>query len=60
MLTNVWAGLTSWAVAMLALFGDYRNEVMYVLGLILVLARLAQELPKAYKSIKEWWSNKNG
>lgn len=54
MFNSIWAGITSWMVAFLALFGDYRNEVMYVLGLVLVIARLCQEIPKAIKAIKEW------
>jgi len=54
MLNALMAGLTSWIVASFALFGHWRSDVMYVLGLILVIARLCQEVPKAIKAIKEW------
>lgn len=49
------AAITSWAVALLALMGTYQNEIMFWLGFLLVLARLAQEIPKAIKSIRGWF-----
>ena len=49
---TVAAALTSWVVALLALAGTYQNEVMFWLGLVLVVSRLVQEIPKAYRSIK--------
>jgi len=54
MLSSLMAGVTSWIVASFALFGTWRSDVMYFLGLVLVIARLCQEIPKAIKAIKEW------
>lgn len=54
---TVAAALTSWVVALLALAGTYQNEIMFWLGLVLVLSRLTQELPKAYRSIKGVFNN---
>ena len=48
------AGLTSWAVGLLAIFGTHSDAILQFLGLILVLARLVQEIPKAYRMIKRW------
>lgn len=48
------AALTSWAAAILAVAWQNQSEIMFVLGFVLVVARLVQELPKAYRQIKEW------
>lgn len=48
------AALTSWVAAILAVAWQNQSEIMFVLGLILVVARLVQELPKAYRQIKDW------
>lgn len=48
------AALTTWVVALLALVGAYKEDIMFWLGFTLVVARLVQELPKAFKKIKSW------
>ena len=48
------AALTSWAAALIALSWQYQGQIMFVLGLILMIARLVQEVPRAYKAVKEW------
>lgn len=53
---NVWAAITSYTAAALALAGAYQHEIMFVLGLILMIARLSQELPKAVEIWKKWFS----
>ncbi len=52
---NVWAAVTSYAAAALAIAGAYQSEIMFILGLILMLARLSQELPKAIEIWKKWF-----
>lgn len=48
------AALTTWVVALLALLGAYKENIMFWLGFTLVVARLVQELPKAIKTVKGW------
>ena len=48
------AGITSWAVGLLAIFGTYSDNILQILGFILVIARLLQEVPKAYRTVKRW------
>jgi hypothetical protein len=57
LINNMLAAATSWFVAFIAILGEHRDNMMYVLGLLLVLARLAQEIPKAIKSVKEWFKS---
>jgi hypothetical protein len=52
---NTWAAVTSWAVAALALMDAYQGSIMFFLGLILMIARLSQELPKALEIWKKWF-----
>lgn len=47
------AAITSWVAAMLALMGAYQDQIMFWLGLALVLARLTQEIPKAIQQFKK-------
>ena len=42
----MWAALTSWVVGLMMLLGTYSDGIIKVLGFVLVVARLAQELPK--------------
>lgn len=48
------AAFTTWAVALLALLGAYKENIMFWLGFVLVVARLVQEMPKAVKTVKGW------
>lgn len=43
---SVWAGLTSWLVGLTVLLGAYSDTILKILGFVLVVARLAQEIPK--------------
>lgn len=48
------AALTTWVVALLALLGAYKEDIMFWLGFTLVVARLVQEMPKAIRQVKKW------
>ena len=48
------AALTTWVVALLALMGAYKEDIMFWLGFTLVVARLVQEMPKAIRQVKKW------
>lgn len=50
----VMAALTSWAVGLLAIFGTYSDQITKGLAMVLVIARLVQEVPKAIKFISDW------
>lgn len=45
------AAATSYTVALIALFAPYMGGIVSLLGFVLLLARLVQELPKAYRVI---------
>lgn len=51
----VMAALTSWAVGLLAIFGTYSDQITKGLAMVLVIARLIQEVPKAIKFVRDWW-----
>jgi len=52
------AAATSCVVALLSLIGAFVVEnastFMQVLGFVLLVARLVQELPRAYRVIRKW------
>jgi hypothetical protein len=51
---HTWAAVTSWCAATLAMLDAYQGGIMFCLGLILMIARLSQELPKAVAIWKRW------
>lgn len=51
---SVWAGLTSWLVGLTILLGAYSDTILKVLGFVLVVARLAQEIPKLIDMYKNY------
>lgn len=51
---TVMAAVTSWVVGLLAMSGVYQDQILFWLGLVLVVARLVQELPKAYQKVRSW------
>lgn len=51
------AAVTTWSAAAIALMWAHQSEIMFGLGLVLMVARLVQELPKAIDSIKKWFGN---
>lgn len=51
---SMWAGLTSWLVGLTILLGAYSDTILKILGFVLVVARLAQEIPKLIDMYKHY------
>ncbi|KJC51080.1 hypothetical protein UP09_03270 [Bradyrhizobium sp. LTSP885] len=52
---NDWlAAASTYLAALLALFIEHSNEVVKVLGFVLLVARLVQEVPRAIIMIRKW------
>lgn len=51
--------LTSWIVGLLILFGEYSDHITKGLALVLIVARLAQELPKLVRMYTNWKRKRN-
>jgi hypothetical protein len=52
---NEWlAAASTYLAAVLALFIDHSNEVVKILGFVLLVARLVQEVPRAFGMIRKW------
>lgn len=51
------AAITSYVTALLVLVMDHSSTIMSALGFVLLIARLIQELPRAYRVIFKRKSN---
>ena len=53
---DYWAAALSYIAAGLALFVEHSNTLVQVLGFVLLVARLTQEIPAASRIIKGWFA----
>lgn len=51
------AAAASYVAALLALFVEHSNTIIQIMGFILLVARLVHEVPRAYNSIRKWFSD---
>ena len=51
---DYWAAALSYIAAGLALFVEHSNTIVQVLGFVLLVARLIQEVPTATRAVKGW------
>jgi predicted cobalt transporter CbtA len=53
---DYWAAALSYIAAGLALFVEHSNTIVQVLGFVLLVSRLVQEVPTAARVIRGWCS----